>query len=68
VQAGWISVRVAGYSMIGPLMRCVGGEWLFEIVGLVRLGIVPELACLLDGRSGCRIVHRMMGIIVPETC
>jgi hypothetical protein len=68
VQAGWISVQVAGYSTTGPFMWCVGSEWPFEIAGLVRLGIVPELACLLGGGSGCRFVHRTMGIIVPKTC
>ena len=51
VQAGWISVGAAGYGMTGPFMRCVGGEWPFEIAGLVRLGIVLELACLLGGAS-----------------
>ena len=35
-----------------------GGEWLFEIVGLVCLGIVLELACLLGGGSGRRIVRK----------
>ena len=34
------------------------GEWPFEIAGLVRLGIVRELACFLGGGSGCTIVHR----------
>ena len=51
MQAGWISVGAAGYGMTGPFMRCVGGEWPFEIAGLVRLGIVLELACLLGGAS-----------------
>jgi hypothetical protein len=49
VQTGWISVWAADYSTTGLFMQYVGGEWPFEIVGLVRLGIVPELACLLGG-------------------
>ena len=58
MQEGWISVQAAGNGTTGPFMRCVGGEWPFEIAGLVRLGIVPELACLLGGGSGCKIVRR----------
>jgi len=49
VQAGWISVQAADYSMTGPFMQYVWGERPFEIAGLVRLGIVPELACFLSG-------------------
>ena len=57
VQAGWISVHA---QAIARLIFHVlgGGEWPFEIAGFVRLGIVRELACLLGGWSGGRIVHR----------
>ena len=55
MQVGWISVQAAGYSTTGPFMRSVGSEWPFEIAGLVRLGIVPELACILGGVFGFRL-------------
>ena len=63
MQAGWISVRSAGYSMTGPFVWRVGCEWPLEIAGLVRLGIVRELACLLGGGSGCTIVHRKLACL-----
>ena len=49
MQARWISVWAADCSTTGSFMQYVGGEWPFEIAGLVRLGIIPELACLLGG-------------------
>ena len=56
MQTGWISFRA---QAIARLVLSYGwwGEWHFELAGLVRLGIVPDLACLLSGGSECRIVH-----------
>jgi len=45
------------YITTGVFMYWVGVK-VFEIAALVRLGILRELACLLGGGSGCRIVHR----------
>ena len=57
MQGGWISFHAQARARL--VLSFVGwGEWAFEIAGFVRLGIVRELACLLGGGSGCRIVHR----------
>jgi len=53
--AGWMSVRTEGCNTTGLFMWWVQGEWLFEIAGLVRLGIVPKLVYFLSGSPATEI-------------